>query len=265
MLAATEYEQVTQIKLCRYPDFNPNSTVSAYMVDNLLIDSGPAHTVEELTEFLKDKGVKIVVNTHHHEDHIAANVLLKERYGVELFAHPLAINKINQPATLYPFQEEVWGYPIPNQVKKIGNSISTNHFRFEVIPTPGHDRDHICLFEPKQGWLFTGDLFVGTRPNIARPMYDVRQIIVDLKKVKGLKPRILFPAPVEVKTEPVPALEQTIQYLEELDQKVMELHGKGLSPAEIVKQIFGHEAPLAELTEHEFSSLNLVKSLLKTG
>ena len=96
-------------------------------------------------------------------------------------------------------------------------------------------------------------------------MYDVRQIIVDLKKVKGLKPRILFPAPVEVKTEPVPALEQTIQYLEELDQKVMELHGKGLSPAEIVKQIFGHEAPLAELTEHEFSSLNLVKSLLKTG
>jgi glyoxylase-like metal-dependent hydrolase (beta-lactamase superfamily II) len=264
MLATTEYGQVTQIKLCRYPD-NPGGTVSAYLVDSLLIDSGPAHTAEELSDFLKDKGVKIVVNTHYHEDHIAANALLKERYGVELLAHPLAVNKINRPATLYPYQEEVWGYPIPSQVKEIGDTVTTQHFRFEVIYTPGHDRDHICLFEPKHGWLFTGDLFVGTRPNVVRPMDDVRQIIADLKKVKDLKPHILFPAPGKVRTEPVPMLEQTIRYLEDLGQKVMELHDKGLSPADIMKQIFGTEAPLAEFTQQQFSSLNMVKSFLKTG
>jgi glyoxylase-like metal-dependent hydrolase (beta-lactamase superfamily II) len=264
MLATTRYEQVTQIRLCRYPD-NPGGTVSAYLVDSLLIDSGPAYTAEELTEFLKDKGVKTVVNTHYHEDHIAANSLLKERYGVEILAHPLAINKINQPAKLYPYQEEVWGYPVPSQVKEIGDSITTQHFHFEVIPTPGHDRDHICLFERKHGWLFTGDLFVGTRPNVVRPMDDVRQIIVDLKKVKDLMPRFLFPAPGKVITEPVPALERTIRYLEDLQQKVMELHDKGLSPAEIMKQIFGNEAPLAEFTQQQFSSLNMVKSFLKTG
>jgi len=265
MLATTEYGQVTQIKLCRYPDFNPGGTVSAYLVDGLLIDSGPAHTAEELTEFLKGKGVKTVVNTHYHEDHIAANALLKERYGVELLAHPLTVSKINQPAKLYPYQEEVWGYPVPSQVKEIGNNITTQHFRFEVIYTPGHDRDHICLFEPKHGWIFTGDLFVGTRPNVVRPMDDVRQIIADLKKVKDLKPQILFPAPGKVRTEPVPALEKTIQYLEDLGLKVTELHDKGLSPAEIVKQIFGNEAPIADLTQQQFSSLNMVKSFLKTG
>jgi len=264
MLATIEYGQVTQIKLCRYPD-NPGGTVSAYLVDSLLIDSGPAYTAEELTEFLKGKGVKTVVNTHYHEDHIAANALLKERYGVELLAHPLAVNKINQPATLYPYQEEVWGYPIPSQVNKIGDTVATDNFRFDVIYTPGHDRDHICLFERKHGWLFTGDLFVGTRPNVVRPMDDVRQIIADLKKVKDLRPHILFPAPGKVRTEPVPVLEQTIRYLEDLGQKVMELHDKGLSPADIVKQIFGNEAPIAELTQQQFSSLNLVKSLLKTG
>jgi glyoxylase-like metal-dependent hydrolase (beta-lactamase superfamily II) len=265
MLATTEYGQVTQIKLCRYPDFNPGGTVSAYLVDGLLIDSGPAHTAEELTEFLKGKGVKMVVNTHYHEDHIAANALLKERYGVELLAHPLAVSKINQPAKLYPYQEEVWGYPVPSQVKEIGNNITTQHFRFEVIYTPGHDRDHICLFERKHGWIFTGDLFVGTRPNVVRPMDDVRQIIADLKRVKDLKPHILFPAPGNVRTEPAPVLERTIRYLEDLGQKVMELHDKGLSPAEIMKQIFGNEAPIAELTQQQFSSLNMVKSLLKTG
>jgi glyoxylase-like metal-dependent hydrolase (beta-lactamase superfamily II) len=264
MLATTNYGEVTQIKLCRYPD-NPGGTVSAYLVDSLLIDSGPAYTVDELTDFLKDKGLKTVVNTHHHEDHIAANALLKERYGVELLAHPLAIDKINRPATLFPYQEEVWGYPVPSQVKKIGDTVTTNHFRFEVIPTPGHDRDHICLFEPKHGWLFTGDLFVGTRPNVVRPMDDVRQIIADLKRVKALSPQILFPAPGKVRTEPVPVLEQTIRYLEDLGQKVMELHDKGLSSTEIMKHIFGNEAPIAELTQQQFSSLNMVISLLKTG
>ena len=265
MLATTEYGQVTQIKLCRYPDFQPGTCVSAYLVDSLLIDSGLAHTAEELTTFLKDKEVKTVVNTHHHEDHIAANALLKERYGVELLAHRLAVNKINQPAKLYPFQEEVWGYPILSQVKEIGDSVTTQHFRFEVVHTPGHDRDHICLFERKHGWLFTGDLFVGTRPNALRPQDDIWQIIADLKKIKDLTPQVLFPAPGKVIAEPVPALEQTIRYLEDLGQKVMKLHDKGLSPAEIMKQIFGNEAPLAEFTQQQFSSLNLVKSLLKTG
>ncbi|MGB8707363.1 MAG: MBL fold metallo-hydrolase [Dehalococcoidia bacterium] len=265
MLATTEYGQVIQIKLCRYPDFSPHATVSAYLVDGLLIDSGPAYTAEELTEFLKDKGLKMVVNTHYHEDHIAANALLKERYGVELLAHHLAVNKINKPATLYPYQEEVWGYPIPSQVKEISDSVATENYRFEVIYTPGHDRDHICLFEPKNRWLFSGDLFVGTRPKAVRPMNDVRQIIADLKKVKSLNPRFLFPAPGKVLTKPVPVLEQSIQYLEELGQKVMELNDKGLSAAEIMKQIFGNEYELTEFTQHHFSSLNLVNSYLKTG
>lgn len=163
-MAVTKYEEVTQIRLCRYTDFRPGTYVSAYLVDGLLVDSGPAHTAKELADFLKDKPVKTVVNTHHHEDHIAANALLQGRYGVELLAHPLAVNKINRPATLYPYQEEVWGYHIPSQVKEIGDSITSNHFQFEVIYTPGHDLDHICLFERKHGWLFSGDLFIGTRP-----------------------------------------------------------------------------------------------------
>ncbi|MCJ7515423.1 MAG: MBL fold metallo-hydrolase [Dehalococcoidia bacterium] len=265
MLATIQYEQVTQIKLCRYPDFSPHATVCAYLVDGLLIDSGPAYTAEELTEFLKDKGLKMVVNTHYHEDHIAANALLKERYGAELLAHPLAVDKINRPAKLYPYQVDVWGYPVPSQVKEIGDSVITENFLFEVISTPGHDRDHICLFERNQGWLFSGDLFVGTHPNVVRPMDDIWQIIADLKKVKGLTPRFLFPAPGKVIAEPVPVLEQTIQYLEELGQKVTELHDKGLSPAEIMQQIFGNEAPIADLTQQQFSSINMVKSFLKTG
>ena len=267
MIMTTQYEEVTQIKMNRYPEFNPGYSVSAYLVDGLLIDSGQAHTAQELTDFLKDKEIRTVVNTHYHEDHISANALLKERYGVELLAHPLAVNRINQPATLYPYQEEVWGYPIPTQVKDIGDSVITPHFRFEVIYTPGHCDDHICLFERSKRWLFTGDLFVGTRPNVARPEENQWQIIASLKKVKALMPQALFPAARggRVVTDPVPVLEETIRYLEDLGQRVTELNDKGVSPDEIRQRIFGDEAPLAEFTQQQFSSLNLVKSYLKRG
>lgn len=264
MLIATEYEGVTQIRMSRYSDLRPGSCVSAYLVDGLLIDSGPAHTAEELTDFLKDKELKTIVNTHYHEDHIAANALLKERYGVELLAHPLAVNKINQQATLYPYQEEVWGYPIPSQVKEIGDHVTTPHFRFEVIHTPGHDRDHICLFEKSKGWLFTGDLFVSTHPNVARTQEDQYQIIADLKKMRDLMPRAMFTAPVaRIITDPVAVLEETIKYLEDLGHKVTGLNNNGLSPTEIRQQIFGDESIMAELTQQQFSSLNMVKSFSK--
>ena len=263
MIIATEFEEVTQIKMNRYPEFDPGYSVSAYLVDGLLVDSGQAHTAEELTNFLKDKEIRTVVNTHYHEDHISANALLKERYGVELLAHPLAIDRINRPAILYPYQEEVWGYPIPSQVEDIGDSVTTPHFRFEVIHTPGHSDDHICLFEKGKGWLFSGDLFTTIHPNVARPEENQWQIITSLKKVKDLMPRALFPAPGNIVTEPVPVLDETIQYLEDLGRRITELNDTGLSPVEIRQHIFSDEAPLAEFTQQQFSSLNLVKSYLK--
>ena len=263
MIATEQYEEVLQIKLCRYPDLIPGATVSAYLVDGLLIDSGLAHTAEELADFLGDKTVKTVVNTHFHEDHIAANKFLQERYGAEIFAHPLAVDKINKPANLYPYQEEAWGYPIPSGVNPLGHSINTGKFSFEVIPTPGHDRDHVCLFEPNRRWLFSGDLYVGTKPVVCRPMDDQWQILEDLKTIRDLKPRILFPAPSNVIMEPGEKLEKVISHLEDLGKRIEALHNKGLNAADIRQQIFGEEAPNAQRTQQQFSSENMVKSFLR--
>ncbi|MEW6186211.1 MAG: MBL fold metallo-hydrolase [Thermodesulfobacteriota bacterium] len=263
MIATKLFEEVLQIKLSRYAELIPGTVVSAYWVDDLLIDSGPAHTTEELTEFLKDKSITAVVNTHHHEDHIGANEYLRQRFGVDLYAHPLAVEKINRPASLYPYQEEVWGYPLPSRVNPLKDSITTNKFHWEVIPTPGHDRDHICLFEAQQGWLFSGDLVVGRKPVVCRPMDDQWQILADLKTIRALKPRFLFPAPGEVVVEPGVMLDQLINHLEELGGRIDTLHKQGLEPAAIVKEIFGRENPMAERTQNQFSSENLVRSFLK--
>src|SRR4030066_1275346 len=158
MLFATSYGEVLQIRMSRYPDFPSAMWVCAYLVDGLLIDTGMAHTVGEFTEFLKDKYLKVAVNTHFHEDHISANKFLQDTRGIEIFAPPLSVEKISKPATLYPYQEDIWGYPVPSIVKQLGDHIYSDNYRFEVIPAPGHERGQICLWEKINGWLFTRDL-----------------------------------------------------------------------------------------------------------
>jgi glyoxylase-like metal-dependent hydrolase (beta-lactamase superfamily II) len=263
MIAATPYGEVLQIRMCRYPDFPTGTWVCAYLIDGLLVDTGPAHTATELVRFLDGKAVKMAVNTHFHEDHISANKFLQDAYAIDIYAHPLATSKINTSAALYPYQEEVWGHPVPSEVKPLGDHIDTGSYRFEVIPTPGHDRDHICLFEKKNAWLFTGDLYVSTRPAVCRPNDDMWQIVADLKTVQALNPRILFPAPAHVVKGPAHNLATLITYLEELGKRIEGLYDKGMELEQIRQEVFREEGPISEMTQGQFSSLNLIKSFLK--
>jgi glyoxylase-like metal-dependent hydrolase (beta-lactamase superfamily II) len=255
MLTTKTYEDVMQIKLGRRMG---STSVSTYLVDGLLIDSGLAYTSEELLDFLKTRKVKILVNTHYHEDHIGANYLLREKLGVKLFAHRLSTEKINQRPKLYPYQKEVWGYPVPTRPEAIGDRVVTDLFSFEVIHTPGHSPDHICLFERSRGWLFSGDLFHSTHPIVARPEENQWQILESLRLVKGLKPRILFTAPSDVVSEPEKVLDETVRYLEQLGKRIEDFNKKGLSSVEIRQEIFGEERPITAMTQEQFSSLNLI-------
>jgi glyoxylase-like metal-dependent hydrolase (beta-lactamase superfamily II) len=263
MISATPYGEVLQIKMSPYPDFPTGTWVCAYLVDGLLVDTGPAHTAAELVQFLDGKAVKAALNTHSHEDHISANKFLQDAYEIDVYAHPLAIDKINKSPQLYPYQEEVWGLPVPSEVKPVGDYINTKGYRFEVIPTPGHDRDHICLFERKNGWLFTGDLYVTTKPVVCRPNDDMWQVIADLKEIEALDARFMFPAPTHVVKNPAEKLEVLISYLEGLGSRIEGLYNKGLGIEHIRQEVFGEEGPIAEWTQQQFSSLNLVKSFLK--
>lgn len=262
MIAATTHGEVLQVRMSRYPDFPSSMWVCCYLADGLLIDTGPAYTAEELSIFLADKRPGQAVNTHYHEDHISANKILQDTFQTRIYAHPAAVGKIGRPATLFPYQEQVWGYPVPSQVDPLGDYIETAKYRFEVIHTAGHDLDHVCLFEKTNGWLFTGDLYVTTKPVICRPNDDMQRTLKDLKNLRALNPSFIFPAPTHVVKEPVQKLDQLIVYLEELGGKIEALYNRGMDVDQIRQEIFGPEGPIAELTQQQFSSLNLVKSLL---
>jgi glyoxylase-like metal-dependent hydrolase (beta-lactamase superfamily II) len=257
-------EPVVKMRLARAFFGRPAYFTAAYWVDGLLVDSGCAHTARQLTSALKGWHVDHVVNTHSHEDHIGANAKVQEMFRCSISAHPAALPILANPRLqpLQPYRRLFWGWPKPSQGEPIGQWVDTEHHRFQVIHTPGHSPDHICLFEPDQGWLFSGDAYIGGKDRALRKGYDIHGIIASLKALAKLPIRTIFSGSGTVRHEGRKPLQEKIAYLEALGDQIGDLHDRGLSARRIRKQLLGRELPITYLTLGHFSGARLVQSYL---
>ena len=269
MLRTTSYGEVTRFDLARTLAGRGRYWTTAYLVNGLLIDSGCAHSAPELVEALVEEPLQGIVNTHSHEDHFGANGWLqRQRPDLPIQAHPKALPVLAAPRSrqpLQPYRRLMWGWPEPCQGQPIGDgdSVTSDHYRFQVVETPGHSPDHLCLYEAELGWLFTGDLFVGGRDRALRVDYDIWAIIDSLKRVAGLPGKTrLFPGCARVRDNPEAALADKIVYLEELGGKVQTLHQKGWGVNRIVRELMGGPIWIEFITLGHFSRRNLVRAYL---
>lgn len=83
----------------------------------------------------------IILTTHHHADHVEANLALKERFGL------IIVGPVNEQAKIPGIDRAVGG----------GDHFSFAGHRVEVIETPGHTAGHICYYLPEAGLLFAAD------------------------------------------------------------------------------------------------------------
>ena len=265
MLEADHFEEVTRIRMSIEAGGKPVYWVAAYLVDGLLIDTGAPHTAEELAGFLEGEKLSLVVNTHFHEDHVGADRLIRERFGVDVFAHPDSVPLINRVPELRPYQEYVWGYPVSCEVQPLGRVVETPRFRFEVLETGGHSPGHVCLVEMERGWCFSGDIFISERPRVLRADEDAAGLIASLRLLAGLDTArlVLFTSMGKIFEQGREALEACISYLEETGERVGQLAASGRSTGEIREELFGGGSSLAALTGGHFSTDNLIASLLK--
>jgi glyoxylase-like metal-dependent hydrolase (beta-lactamase superfamily II) len=265
MLEADRFEEVNRVKMSLEQDGKAVYWAAAYLVDGLLIDTGPAHTSRELAGFLEGRDLRTVVNTHWHEDHVGGNRMIQDHFGVDIFAHPDSIPLIAQVPKLQWYQEYVWGYPEASDVLAIAEAIETPRFRFEVIPTQGHSIGHIALVEREQGWCFSGDIFITGRPKVIRADEDVSGLISSMLLLAGLPTErlILFTSMGKIIPDGRQALEDCVQYFKEIADQARCLADRGMSIEEIRAELFGEGSSLGALTGGHFSTDNLVASLLK--
>lgn len=109
--------------------------------------------------------------THSHWDHFTDAHSLQE-----LYPHlSLAVHRLDAGNVLHPGKDGLpFHIPIPaarvDRLLEEGDQLPLGGLCFKVLHTPGHSPGGICLYEPKQGVLFSGDTFFrGTIGNLSFP------------------------------------------------------------------------------------------------
>ena len=180
--------------------------VNAYLIEGekgcILVDTGwnTRQTFAALEEQLREIGVGFedisqIIITHFHPDHYGLAGKLKELSRAKIALHQIERDFIRsryismdsllaETADLLhlhgvPQEElprlqkaslEVVKYvsPISPEITLHGGErIPLGSFNFEVVWTPGHSPGHVCLYEPKQKVLLSGDHLLPTIfPNV---------------------------------------------------------------------------------------------------
>ena len=152
----------------------------------------------------------VVLNSHTHNDHVGGNWQFNDVYGMDTEftrANARGSSKDAQdelaPGSLCgalpegfdpksyatrPFRISRWLHD--------GDVIHLGGRKLEVIATPGHTPDAICLLDRQNGLLFTGDTFYPGPIYLYRPETDVEEYLHSVKKLADLAPQLtlLLPA-----------------------------------------------------------------------
>lgn len=264
MLKIKEQESVTLFYMGRSPLGFLLYPVYAFLVGDILIDTGTNRADKDFLAALKGRKILKIVNTHHHEDHIGNNADVQKLFDVPIFAHPSALPYLENPRliNLRPYQRIVWDWPKRSQGTAIGANIDAGNFHFEVIHSPGHTDDHICLYESDKKWLFTGDLFCGMTFIYLRRDEHYQQILDTLKKLSLLKTDTLFCNLKGVVKNGQAALLKKIEKMEKLRDSVLTLKAQGLTPQKIRQEVLGKEDAWNLITGGHYSKQNTIDSIL---
>jgi glyoxylase-like metal-dependent hydrolase (beta-lactamase superfamily II) len=262
MLEATPCGSITRLHLARTVFGRPLYTVDAYLLDGLLIDSGPPATASEMVAWCRGRDVRQVVNTHHHEDHAGGDRALQRAFGVPIAAPAAAVPALSSFPRLQFYRRVVWGQPGNVEATPLGDVVETPRYALRVVPTPGHAPDHVCFFEPEQGWLFSGDLFIHERARYLRADEDAHEILACLRRVLALRPRLLICSHAGFVEDPCGAIERKIAYWERLADRARALRRDGLSLREVTDRLLGPEGLASIISRGHFAKINLMRSLL---
>jgi hydroxyacylglutathione hydrolase len=192
---------------------------------NVLIDTGISSNRDNLVECLKQVRLKLedidlVVLTHEHFDHIGAAAFFFKTAVIA--AHRLAANKIElqdefvtltryHDAASKPFYAHLW--------LEDDALIALGNYELRVIHTPGHTSGCICVYEPNERLLFSGDTVFanGTLSEIATSG-NISDYVNSLQRLSSLKIVEMCPGHGRISYTPDQDMKQAVVYARTLMQ-----------------------------------------------
>lgn len=264
-LRVEEHGPVRHLRLARTWLGRPAFWTGAYLVDGLLLDCGPPALAGAVDRLLQGEPLVGLVLSHHHEDHVGAAALLAKRRGLVPQIHPAGLARVRDGFAIELYRRYAWGAPGPAPAVPLGAEVRGRTLVFEVVATPGHSDDHVCLFQPERGWLFTGDLFLAERLRYLRHDEDLTGLIASLRRVARLPAREVFCAHRGRIAEGPAALARKAAWLTELRERIIERLAAGEDEAAIARRLVGPEGLVTWLSRGRFSARNFVRAVARAG
>ena len=234
-----------------------------FYLDSTLIDCGPINMFRPVEKLFSGLSPAKIIVTHHHEDHTGNLRQLLQKNRIECFAHPRSEALLRQTCSEIPFYRRlIWGRPEPAAMTPISQEVETPHYSFEVVPTPGHSEDHLCLFERKKRWLFTGDLYLASYLRYLREDENIYEIMNSLRKLIDLHPALVFCNHRGFIADGEKQLAKKLSFLEELRDKVLRAQEEGIAVEDFLKRSFRPDHFFRWLSQGEFSTVNLIRAFL---
>jgi glyoxylase-like metal-dependent hydrolase (beta-lactamase superfamily II) len=169
----------------------------------------PASQPDELESLDREKGIRLVINSHYHVDHIRYNRLFPHAEFVAHEADVPAIESLEENARLVgiadkpwaPFwkqvMREVWGYSETEVDRPVadGDEMSLGRNTVRFIHTPGHTPGHMCVEFVEQSEVYLADIDL-TRfgPWYGNSSSSIDDFLASIERLKSIDARTWYTA-----------------------------------------------------------------------